>query len=176
MSEAGGPLAGRGWPERRGGERALTRRFGAWFGWWVLLTAFWVGLDYSLDLAELLVGAAVAAVAALLVELVSHQADLHFRMRARWLVPALALPGRVLRDTAVVFAALFRRVLFGVEPDGGFVEFPAEWGDESALGVTRRVLLVGGRSVAPNTIALGLDRERGTVVVHQLARGKGGTP
>jgi hypothetical protein len=30
------------------------------------------------------------------------------------------------------------------------------------------VLMVGGRSVAPNTFVLGLDRARGVLVVHHL--------
>jgi hypothetical protein len=35
------------------------------------------------------------------------------------------------------------------------------------------VLLVGGRSVAPNTFVLGIDRERSVMVVHQLVASEG---
>jgi multisubunit Na+/H+ antiporter MnhE subunit len=130
--------------------------------------SFWVILDDSIALDELLAGAGAAALAASLAELVSYQAATRFRMRVEWLVPALSLPGQVVRDTATVFAALWRRLARGEQPPSGFREIPARFGDASAEGVTRRVLLVGGRSVAPNTLVLGLDKERDVMVVHQL--------
>jgi hypothetical protein len=89
-------------------------------------------------------------------------------MRAGWVVPALGLPGQVVRDTVVVFAALWRRLAHGEQPPSGFREIPARFGDDSDEGVTRRVLLVGGRSVAPNTFVLGIDGERDVMVVHRL--------
>jgi hypothetical protein len=42
------------------------------------------------------------------------------------------------------------------------------YGDDTAAGRTRRVLLIGGASIAPNTIAAGLDKDTGTMVIHQL--------
>ena len=130
--------------------------------------SFWVILDDSIALDELLAGAGAAALAAPLAELVSYQAATRFRMRVEWLAPALSLPGQVVRDTATVFAALWRRLVHGEQPPSGFREIPARFGDASAEGVTRRVLLLGGRSVAPNTLVLGLDNERNVMVVHQL--------
>jgi hypothetical protein len=35
------------------------------------------------------------------------------------------------------------------------------------------VLLIGARSVAPNTIAAGIDSERNVIVVHQLVATEG---
>ena len=89
-------------------------------------------------------------------------------MPAGWVIPALGLPGQVVRDTVIVFAALWRRLAHGEQPPSGFREIPTRFGDDSDEGVTRRVLLVGGRSVAPNTFVLGIDRERNVMVVHQL--------
>lgn len=133
--------------------------------------SLWVILDDSIALDELLAGAGAAAVAAFLAELVTHQAATRFRMRVGWMVPALSLPGEVARDTVIVFAALWRRLARGEQPPSGFREIPARFGDDSDEGVTRRVLLVGGRSVAPNTFVLGIDRERNVMVVHQLVNG-----
>jgi hypothetical protein len=82
--------------------------------------------------------------------------------------PALGLPGQVVRDTVTVFAALWRQLAHGEQPPSGFRELPTPFGDGSAEGATRRVLLVGGRSVAPNTLALGIDPERDVMIVHQL--------
>lgn len=148
--------------------RAFARRVGSWLVWWAFLMSLWVVLDYSLAAAELLVGAGVAAVGAFLTELVAYQAASHFRMRATWLIPVFDLPGRVVRDTVIVFGALSRRLIHGEEPTSGFFAVTKAWGDESAQGLTRRALLVGGTSVAPNTLVLGIDRERDVMVIHHL--------
>ena len=47
------------------------------------------------------------------------------------------------------------------------------YGDETPTGRARRALLIGGTSLAPNTIALGLDKDTGTMVIHQLVVNEG---
>jgi multisubunit Na+/H+ antiporter MnhE subunit len=154
---------------QRGPDRArIARRVGAWLVWWVLLMSFWVVLDDSIALDELLAGAGAAALGAFLAELVSHQAATRFRMRIEWLVPALGLPVQVARDTVIVFAALWRRLVHRTQPSSGFQEVPVRYGGETAEDRTRRVLMIGGHSVAPNSFALGIDQERAVMVIHQL--------
>jgi multisubunit Na+/H+ antiporter MnhE subunit len=152
---------------------STARRARRWLVWWVILMAFWVIIDYSILKAELLAGAAAAALSAFVADLACSQAGVRFHMRARWLLPALRLPGEVVRDTLIVFGALARRLLRGEQPDSGFREVPVRFGDDSPEGVTRRVLLVGGRSLAPNTFVAGIDRERGAMIVHQLVVNQG---
>jgi multisubunit Na+/H+ antiporter MnhE subunit len=166
VTEARRPPAGE--PGDRPAATSLARRAGAWLVWWVVLMSFWVMLDDSIQSDELLAGAGAAALAALVAELVTYQAAARFRMRARWLVPALRLPGEVAADLVTVFGALCRTLAGGGPPRSAFVEIPVRYGDDSAEGVTRRVLLVGGRSVAPNTFVLGIDSERDAMVVHRL--------
>lgn len=173
MPKLSSPLAGEGSPRRRGGDVALVRRIGSWVVWWVMLMTFWVLLDNSLALAELLAGAGAAALGASLAELVQYQSATHLRMRIEWVTPALRLPVDVARDTLVVLRALWDRLVHGREPPSGFREVPATWGDETAEAATRRALLVTGRSMAPNTIVLGIDKERGIMVVHQLVANQG---
>jgi multisubunit Na+/H+ antiporter MnhE subunit len=166
MQKLSGPLVGR--RRRRQHEVPVVGRVGAWLVWWVLLMSLWVIVDDSIARDELLAGAGAAAVAAFLAELVTHQAATRFRMRVGWMVPALSLPGEVARDTVIVFAALWRRLARGEQPPSGFREIPARFGGASDEDVARRVLLIGGRSVAPNTFVLGIDPERNVMVVHQL--------
>jgi hypothetical protein len=151
-------------------------RLRAWLIWWVLLMSFWVAADDSVELDEVLAGAAAAALGATLAEVARHQAGLRLRVRPEWLVPALRLPGQVIRDTFVVFAALWRQLARGVEPPSGFVAEPVSYGGDSDEQVTRRFLLVAGRSVAPNAFVLGLDRERDVMVVHRLVIAEPGQP
>lgn len=152
----------------------VARRVGSWLVWWVLMMSFWVMLDDSLATDELLAGAGAAALAAFLAELVTNQAGVRFRMRIEWLVPALRLPGQLARDTVTVYAALWRRLVRGEQPPSAFVELPVRYGDDSAEGATRRALLIGGTSVAPNTFVLGIDADRDVMVVHRLVADKGG--
>ena len=161
-----GPRAGE--PRERSYHQSATARVGAWLAWWVVLMALWVMLDDSLATDELLAGAGAAALAALVAELAGYQAATRFRMRLRWLVPALRLPGQVARDMVIVYAALWRRLTRGEQPASAFVTEPVRFGDDTAAGVTRRVLLIGARSLAPNAFALGLDRDTQTMVLHQL--------
>jgi multisubunit Na+/H+ antiporter MnhE subunit len=166
-----GPLAGE--PRERKHRRPGVARIGAWLVWWVLLMSLWIMLDDSLATDELLAGAGAAALAALVAELASNQAATRFRMRIEWLVPALRLPGQVISDTVTVYAALWRRLARGEQPASRFVTEPVRFGDDTPAGVTRRVLLIGGRSLAPNAFALGIDPGTETMVLHQLVA-KGG--
>jgi multisubunit Na+/H+ antiporter MnhE subunit len=161
-----GPLAGE--PRERNYHRPVAARIGAWLVWWVLLMSLWVMLDDSLAADELLAGAGAAAIAALVAELAGYQAATRFRMRLRWLVPALRLPGQVADDMVTVYAALWRRLIRGEQPNSAFVTERVRFGDDTPAGVTRRVLLIGGRSIAPNAFALGIDRGSETMVLHQL--------
>ncbi len=154
-------------------QRRIVRRAGAWAVWWVLLMSFWVMLDDSTATDELLAGAGAAALGAFLAELVAHQSGLTFRMRPRWLVPALRLPWETARDTVIVFAALWRRLARGEEPASGFREVPVRYGSDTPEGETRRTLLVGGRSVAPNSFVLGIDADRDVMIIHQLVVNQG---
>jgi multisubunit Na+/H+ antiporter MnhE subunit len=168
MAQDAGPRAGSGQPVRQREEVALSRRVGSWVIWWVLLMAFWVWVDDSLGLAELLAGAGAAALGAFAAELVQYQAATRFRARIEWVAPALRLPARLARDLYVVLGALWKRIVHGEDPDSGFRVFPLRYGDESPEGVTRRVLIVAGTSFTPNTFVLGVDRDRNVVVVHDL--------
>jgi multisubunit Na+/H+ antiporter MnhE subunit len=161
-----GPLAGE--PRERPHDLPVARRVGSWLVWWILMMSFWVMLDDSVNTDELLAGAGAAALAASVAEIVTFQAASRFRMRIEWLVPALRLPGQAARDMVIVYAALWRRLVRGEQPPSAFLELPARFGDDSPEGMTRRTLLIGGASVAPNTFALGIDRDRDVMVVHRL--------
>jgi hypothetical protein len=149
--------------------RSRRRRAATWLAWWVLLMSLWVAVDDSLESDELLVGAGVAVVAALLAELVCDQAEVRLRIRAAWLPQALGLPGQVVQQTFLVFAALAKTLFTSAPPPRGRLrELPVSYGDDTPLGETRRLLLTGAKSLAPNEFVLGIDRERDVMVTHQL--------
>lgn len=172
QNQTTGPRAGE--PRERaelrrqlGGHHVLAHTLG-WLTWWVLMMSFWVAIDDSFATDELLAGAGAAALAALAAEVITYQAAIRFLMRPGWLLPALRLPADVARDTWIVFAALARMLARRQPPHSDFTELPVRYGETSALGQSRRVLLTGGRSLAPNMLVLGIDAERDVMVVHRL--------
>jgi len=150
----------------------MTGRVRGWVIWWALLMALWVMLDDSLEPDELLAGAGAAAIAAVVVELALHQAGTRFSARLGWLARALRLPGQVLADIVTVYAALWRLIAHREQPDSAFVTEPVRYGDGSPQAVTRRTLLIGARSLAPNEFALGLDQETDSLVIPQRVTGR----
>jgi multisubunit Na+/H+ antiporter MnhE subunit len=151
--------------------RGARRRVVTWLTWWVLMMSFWVALDDSLRSDELLAGAGAAALAAMAAEGVGHQAATRYQIRAAWLLAAFRLPGQVARDTLVVFGALARTLVSRKPPQGAFTEIAVRYGDDTPLGMTRRVLLTGAHSLAPNAFVLGMDSEREVMIVHELVTG-----
>jgi hypothetical protein len=87
--------------------------------------------------------------------------------------PLLAIPGQVAGDTVIVLAALWRRLAHGEDPPSGFRRLPVRYGDDTLEGKTRRTLLVGGKSIAPNSFVLGIDKDTNTMVIHQLVVNEG---
>lgn len=137
--------------------------------------SFWTWLDDSVAFDELLAGAGAATLAATFAELVSYQATTRFRMRFEWLAGTLRLPGQVASDMVTVYRALWRLLTRREQPASAFVTEPARFGADTAEGATRRTLLIGARSLAPNAFALGIDSGTDTIVLHELvARKQGG--
>jgi multisubunit Na+/H+ antiporter MnhE subunit len=146
-----------------------NRRAVTWLTWWVILMSLWVAIDDSFESDELLVGAGVAVSGALAADLVCRQAQVRLQVRAAWLPRALSLPGQVVQQTFLVFAALAKSLpAASPPPGGGFREVPVRYGDDTPAGATRRFLLTGARSLAPNEFVLGIDADRGVMIVHQL--------
>jgi multisubunit Na+/H+ antiporter MnhE subunit len=135
--------------------------------------AFWVWIDDSIALAELLVGAGVAALGALFAEIAQFQAGIHLRVSLEMLSGAVRLPVDIARDLAVVMSALWQKVVIGKDPASGFAGVSVRRTDNSSEGVTWRALIIAGASIAPNTIALGIDEDRDVMIVHHLVLPRG---
>jgi multisubunit Na+/H+ antiporter MnhE subunit len=139
-----------------------------WLLAWLASAALWMVLVDSVRIAELVAGAVVAAIAATGFEAVRRQ-----RVAAQAVRPDLALRGwRVLpkalpdvwRLTRAALVQLRRR-----EPvRGRVVAMPfghtGDDGDDRAA----RALSAALGSIAPNSIVIGVDRDNGFLLVHQL--------
>jgi hypothetical protein len=111
---------------------------------------------------EVAVGAGAAAVAAAAVEAVRGTEHPRFLPHLSWIAQALRLPWQVVRDTGLLVRNLVRG------GDGRFVRVAIEAGGEDAHGVARRTLETFYRTLPPNSIVIGIDRERGEILMHVL--------
>jgi multisubunit Na+/H+ antiporter MnhE subunit len=158
--------------EQRDRRRAVSWFTVSWLAWWALMMGFWVAIDDLLRADELIVGAVAAALAAAAAAGVGHLAQVRAGFKSAWL-PAvvggvLGLPGRVAQETFLVFAALAKTLARREAPNGGFREISVRYGDDSPAGVTRRTLLTGSKSLAPNAFVVDFDAERDVMLVHEL--------
>lgn len=132
------------------------------------LFVLWMALIDTREPAQVYAGLIVAAIATLGSELVRRQGIARTRVRARWLLrlyrPLLSVPRDLGRLTVAALAALRP----GAQPVAGrfrTLPFKAASGPE---GRGREALAELAGSFSPNTLVVGLDRERGVLLVHQL--------
>ena len=73
-----------------------------------------------------------------------------------------------------MFGALWRRLAHGQDPPSAFRLAAGPLRRRHGRGErTRRALLIGGKSIAPNSIAAGIDKDTDTMVVHELVVNEG---
>jgi multisubunit Na+/H+ antiporter MnhE subunit len=147
---------------------ASARGIGFWIGAWVASAALWLVLTDSLRVAELLAGAAVAALAATGVERVRRERVAAQRLRPRLFAGGWRVFVRIVPDVWRLTRAAFLQVAERRPVRGVVVAIPfrGERDDPDARG--RRSVAAGLGSVSPNSIVVGADPESRTLLVHQL--------
>ncbi len=156
-------------PERRSAMRALRTT-------WILVLGVLLGGGFyfllidTASLPELYVLAGVAVGCAIAFELAREQGFIESRIMPWWLLSGWRVLIKIPLDiallcwTALVQALAPRPVrgTFRAAPFGATAETPEDTG--------RRALSEWLGSISPNTIVVGVDAERGWVLVHQLHR------
>jgi multisubunit Na+/H+ antiporter MnhE subunit len=146
----------------------IARGIRFWLLAWLASAALWMVLVDSLRLAEVFGGAAVAALAATGFELVRRQ-----RVAAQAARPDLALRAwrvlpKVVPDVWRLTRAAFLQLVRRKPVHGRVVAMPfghaGDDGDDRAV----RAMSAGFGSIAPNSIVIGVDRDNGFLLVHQL--------
>ncbi len=74
----------------------------------------------------------------------------------------------MVRDTATVFAALWRHLFTSDRVQGAWRALPYEAGGDDPRSAARRALVTAAISATPNTYVVGIDRETNVMLVHQL--------
>jgi multisubunit Na+/H+ antiporter MnhE subunit len=153
--------------------RSMLRHGRFWLLWYVPLFGLWILFVDTLAAEELILGAIAAAVAATAADIVRAQDLVRFRMRARWLLGLAGLPKQTVTDSWLLAVALWRQLRRPGSVRGLFrvLPFPVEADD--ATSAARRALVTGVLSIAPNSYVVGVERDEGCMLIHQLVRDTG---
>jgi hypothetical protein len=143
-----------------------------WAAWWAVAFGLWLLLVFKTELAEVVLGAIAAGLAATGAELVRQSDYAPFIPELRWWRRLLRLPREVVVDTWRMSWLLIRHFVRGEPVKGRFrvVHFEASAADDR-VAQSRRAAAKWLGCVSPNTYVIGFDERRNVAVVHQLVPG-----
>ena len=132
-----------------------------------VLAGFWIGCVATLRPHEMIVGAAAVVLATASSLYVVSVLPLRFRPAPQSIAQAGRLPGSVIVDCWRIVRVLIRDLL-GRRAPSLFRAAPYRLTAASGQAAAQRVLATAFASVTPNVIVVGIDRERGQLLFHQL--------
>ena len=121
---------------------------------------------------EMLVGIGVALLAAVVICIVQHADNAHFRPTSQDLWQILFVPWLIFQETYEILLVALRDLFGGRKAVSAFRLLSFETGKISDPRSTgRRVLAVTYSTMAPNFIVLGINVRDGYLSFHQIQRG-----
>lgn len=134
----------------------------------LFLLGLWMLFVSQTQRAELVAGIFAAAFGAVADGLVKSKRLARFRPRLKWLALFALEPWYVLTGSAAIMWALGRR-LMGKKSEAQFRVVPFPAGGNDPESAARRALAITLTTVSPETIVVGIDRERGLMLLHLIA-------
>jgi multisubunit Na+/H+ antiporter MnhE subunit len=145
-----------------------TRGARLWLAAWFGSAVLWLVLTDSVRVEELLAGALVSALAATAAEFVRRQRVAPQAVRPRYALRVWRVLLGAIPDVARLTRAAFAQVVQRRPVRGTVVAIPFGHTGDEPDAAARRALAIGLGSVAPNSVVIGVDRESGLLLVHQL--------
>jgi multisubunit Na+/H+ antiporter MnhE subunit len=133
-----------------------------------LLALFWMLVVSKMDRTEFWLGLSVAFIAAVADGVVKSKKIVDFLPHHGWLALIFLEPWYALEGTWEIFLALGKRLL-GRPSDAQFKVIAFTQGGDDQASQARRALAVTYFTIPPNFVVLGIDRDRGLMLVHQVA-------
>ena len=137
--------------------------------WTILLGATYLLLAGKIEIWELVAAIASGLVAMVSVGAVTSASKPSLRINIRWLAQLRPLPGRVVRDCAVVIAALGPRLVHPLKR-GVFQATKFDVTRQTQSDAAKRAFVIATSSLAPNMFVIGIDNEGKRLLFHQLVR------
>jgi multisubunit Na+/H+ antiporter MnhE subunit len=133
--------------------------------WWIFLLGVYLLLAGAETLPEIVAGAFAAALAASALTAVRHHAKWKCDFHMAWLAPVAAACIDALRACAVMLAADCERP-FRKRGRGRTQAVAFNTGNHSPSSNCRRALVLAAVSLAPDSLALEIDRHGHKLVIH----------
>ncbi|QEC48233.1 hypothetical protein FSW04_12100 [Baekduia soli] len=146
----------------------VTSQARPWIAWWTLCQGLWGLLVDRVHAAELLTGAAIAAIAATVATMVRGRRQTVLRVHPRWLTGAWRPLLGLVTDLVPLTRTLVVRGILRRDERGVLSELPFALGGDPGEEAGYRVLTETLGSLAPNTIVVAVDRDRRILLAHQL--------
>lgn len=141
---------------------------GWWLVEWAVLCLVWFLFVHTLRWTEAVSGIAAAALAATATEAVRGEEHPRFFPYFRWVLMFWRMPWQILRDHGLLLRHLTRIFTRRRASKGSFREFPFEARGNDPHSIARRALATLYSTLPPNTVVIGIDRKRDTLLQHQL--------
>jgi multisubunit Na+/H+ antiporter MnhE subunit len=134
----------------------------------LFLLGLWMLFVSQMKRAEFAAGVCAAALGSVGDGIVKAKGFAKFRPRMKWLSLFSWEPWYVLVGSATILRALARR-LIGKQSQAQFRVVPFRAGREDSESAARRALAIAEISISPDTIVVGIDREREFMLLHLIA-------
>jgi len=142
----------------------------SWIGQWLIYLVLWFVFTGTVSWAELAFAVFCAAIAATAGEIVWSEPLARFTGDLHHVAEAWRLPKYMLVDTWTVLVVLAKHLTGREEAPSLFRAVQFRVGrQDNEHDATRRALAVTYTSMTPNSVVVGIDHERGLMLLHQIA-------
>lgn len=145
----------------------MSRVWSALVGLLIAAPFYWLLIDTTSS-PDLWAGGAAALIAAGAYSAAYLESDESARIRLRWLAIVVREIAKVPLGIVIVCREIFAQALTPRERRGVIQVDPFDTGDGSPYDLGREALTEGFRSMAPNTVVIGIDPDSGTLLFHRL--------
>jgi hypothetical protein len=133
----------------------------------VFLLLLWEAFVSNGSKAELLVGSIAAAIGAVADAVVKSGGLAKFKPKASWLALIFWEPWYAIDGTWATLKAVAKK-LAGMKSEAQFKVSGFDATGDSAQAAAKRALAIAYMTIPPNFIIVGIDREKGQVLIHQV--------
>jgi len=142
----------------------------SFFTWWFAISVFWISLTGIKDYTEILFGLGIAILPGLLQNFISARGLLFFLPgKIHFSSAIIKLPLNLIKDNYLVLRALIlERIIRNIKVRGNFKVLKFQVSDKESEVITRSAVYTYGISLIPNTYVIGIDKKKGTILIHEL--------
>ncbi len=143
-----------------------------WLAVWFVQVGLWLIYVSQFNTWELLVGTAAAGLATLGAAVFQRVCSVNFRPSLRQAAEIWRMPGYAVSGTWEILQGIGKQLFSKRRAPSYLASVPFAVGSEEPADVGRRALAVVYTTMTPNFIVLGVIREQGLLLYHQIIPGE----